>query len=383
MYRCGDPDLGDGAGNCNLTRLHAAEALVDWIATDPTDSGDPDALLIGDFNSYDKEDPIDAIKAAGYTDLMYDFQGEYAYTYVFDGQLGYLDYGLANAAILDQITGATAWHIDADEPDLIDYDMTYKKDAQDELYAPDAYRASDHDPVIIGLNVGVPILSIDKTVETAHDPAMPGEPLTYTIAVRNDGTADAVDVHIWDTLPEFVIGDDVNVTTTISFGMAYTITVPATLDLEVPLGSTIDNTAYYQSGDLSGDATASFDVWAGEPILSIEKTVDTAHIPAKPGDPITYTVVVRNDGTADAIDVHIWDTLPEFVIGEDVNITVTIQTGTSYTVTIPATLSIDVTRGITILNTAYYQSGELSDEASASFIVAVLNKVYLPLVRKP
>ena len=124
-------------------------------------------------------------------------------------------------------------------------------------------------------------------------------------------------------------------------------------------------------------------MWAGEPILSIEKTVDTAHIPAKPGDPITYTVVVRNDGTADAIDVHIWDTLPEFVIGEDVNITVTIQTGTSYTVTIPATLSIDVTRGITILNTAYYQSGELSDEASASFIVAVLNKVYLPLVRKP
>ena len=36
----GDPDLGDGAGNCNLTRKAAAEAMVDWLATDPTGSGD-------------------------------------------------------------------------------------------------------------------------------------------------------------------------------------------------------------------------------------------------------------------------------------------------------------------------------------------------------
>src|SRR5690606_34679005 len=32
----GDPDLGDGAGNCNITRTLAAEALVDWLAGDPT-----------------------------------------------------------------------------------------------------------------------------------------------------------------------------------------------------------------------------------------------------------------------------------------------------------------------------------------------------------
>ncbi len=36
----GDPDLGDGQGNCNLTRAMAAQALVDWLATDPTGSGD-------------------------------------------------------------------------------------------------------------------------------------------------------------------------------------------------------------------------------------------------------------------------------------------------------------------------------------------------------
>ena len=39
------------------------------------------------------------------------------------------------------------------KPDLIDYDMSYKQDAQDAIYAPDAYRSSDHDPVIIGLDM--------------------------------------------------------------------------------------------------------------------------------------------------------------------------------------------------------------------------------------
>ncbi|VAW56312.1 Extracellular deoxyribonuclease PA3909 (required for catabolism of external DNA), partial [hydrothermal vent metagenome] len=33
----GDPNTGDGQGNCNLTRRDAAKALVDWLAGDPTD----------------------------------------------------------------------------------------------------------------------------------------------------------------------------------------------------------------------------------------------------------------------------------------------------------------------------------------------------------
>lgn len=149
----GDPDTGDGAGNCNLTRLAAAEALVDWLATDPTSSGDEDFLIIGDLNSYDKEDPIDAILAAGYTDLLFQYIGEYAYSYVFDGQIGYLDHALANSGLLDEVTGTTVWHINADEADLIDYDTSFKGPNQDAIYAPDPYRSSDHDPVIVGLEL--------------------------------------------------------------------------------------------------------------------------------------------------------------------------------------------------------------------------------------
>jgi predicted extracellular nuclease len=148
----GDPDLGDGAGNCNLTRTAAAVALGNWLA-DPANGFDDDVLIIGDLNSYDKEDPIDALIAAGYSDLVFDFLGEYAYSYVFSGQWGYLDYAMANSALRSAVTGTTVWHINADEADLIDYDTSFKSDGQDALYAPDPYRASDHDPVIVGLQL--------------------------------------------------------------------------------------------------------------------------------------------------------------------------------------------------------------------------------------
>ena len=161
----GDPDTGDGQGNCNLTREAAAEALVDWLAGDPTGSGDRDVLIMGDLNSYDKEDPIDAVRAGAddiagsaddYTDLIFEHQGELAYSYLFDGQLGYLDHALGSPTVTAQVTGTTVWHINADEPDILDYDMTFKQDAQDALYEPNAYRSSDHDPVIVGLDLRAP-----------------------------------------------------------------------------------------------------------------------------------------------------------------------------------------------------------------------------------
>ena len=122
-------------------------------ATDPTGSGDGDVLIIGDLNAYDKEDTIDTLTTGGYTDLVKQYQGEDAYSYVFDGQLGYLDHALANPALTGEISNVTIWHINADEADLIDYDTSFKKDAQDAIYAPDAFRSSDHDPVIVGLEL--------------------------------------------------------------------------------------------------------------------------------------------------------------------------------------------------------------------------------------
>jgi uncharacterized protein len=151
----GDPDTGDGQGNCNLTRTNAAHALVDWLATDPTGSGDRDALLIGDYNSYAMEDPISAFRDAGFVDLTKALGGPGTYSYVFDAQSGTLDHALASPTLAAQVTGATEWHINADEPIGLDYNVNFKTDNQvDTFYAPDAYRSSDHDPVIVGLDLG-------------------------------------------------------------------------------------------------------------------------------------------------------------------------------------------------------------------------------------
>ncbi len=160
----GDPDALDGQGNCNLTRTAAAEALVDWLATDPTGSGDRDFLIVGDLNSYAMEDPIDAIRAGAddtlgsaddYTNLVAERLGEHAYSYVFDGQAGYLDHALSGASLTPQVKGVAEWHINADEPDVVDYDTSFKGPAQDALYEPNGFRSSDHDPILVGLDLKV------------------------------------------------------------------------------------------------------------------------------------------------------------------------------------------------------------------------------------
>src|SRR4029079_18423498 len=130
-------------------------------------AGDPDVLLLGDFNSYAKEDPITAINAGGYTDLAATLDPS-GYSYLFDGQLGHLDYGFASASLASQVTGVGNWHINADEVDLFDYnDAVFdapgeasfeEKPDGSALVPPRAvfqpgtpYRASDHEPVIVGL----------------------------------------------------------------------------------------------------------------------------------------------------------------------------------------------------------------------------------------
>lgn len=150
----GDPDTGDGQGNCNLTRVAAANDLTSWLATDPTASGDADYLIVGDLNSYAQEDPITAIKNAGYTNLIESYHGLSAYSYVFSGQSGYLDHALASASLAAQVTGALEWHINADEPIALDYNVEFKSAGQvTSLYSPEPYRASDHDPVLIGMTL--------------------------------------------------------------------------------------------------------------------------------------------------------------------------------------------------------------------------------------
>ncbi len=144
-------DQGDGQGCFNADRTETAEILAAFLAAHPTGVEDGDYLILGDLNAYGAEDPIRQLNNAGYTDLLKQFVGDEAYTYIFDGLSGRLGYALASSRLISQVTGVSLWPINADEPSVIDYNIEFK--SQD-LYAPDPYRASDHDPVIIGLALG-------------------------------------------------------------------------------------------------------------------------------------------------------------------------------------------------------------------------------------
>jgi predicted extracellular nuclease len=149
----GDVNLNDGQGNCAGTRASAATALVNWLATDPTNSEDPDFLILGDLNAYAMEDAVTNITNSGYTNLIDAFVGSTAYSYVYSSEAGYLDHALASSALTNKVTDVTEWHINADEPIALDYNTEYKSTTQQTAYyAPDAYRMSDHDPIIIGFD---------------------------------------------------------------------------------------------------------------------------------------------------------------------------------------------------------------------------------------
>jgi predicted extracellular nuclease len=149
-----DPDLGDGQGECSGTRLAAARELADWLAGDPTGAGDPDVLLLGDWNAYPREDPIRLLRTAGYADPLESGLGPGPYSYGFAGEWGRLDHVLASPSLAAQIASATVWPANADEPPVLGYEVGDKSPAQiASLYAPDPFRASDHDPVLVGLTL--------------------------------------------------------------------------------------------------------------------------------------------------------------------------------------------------------------------------------------
>jgi uncharacterized protein len=199
---CGPGDDDTVQGNCNGTRTRAAQALATWLASDPTNSGDPDVLIIGDLNAYAMEDPVTTLLAAGYTNV----DGVNAYSYLFDGQIGTLDHALASPGLNGQVTAAAVWHINADEVPLLDYNDTIRDPSEATfeqkpypLTASGPYRSSDHDPVLIGLNlraVDLVLLKDDGGISTRQN-----ERLTYTLTYRNAGNTQATGVTITETVP--------------------------------------------------------------------------------------------------------------------------------------------------------------------------------------
>ncbi|MFW1972779.1 ExeM/NucH family extracellular endonuclease [Acinetobacter bereziniae] len=160
-----EANQNDGQGCWNPTRVTAVQKLIQWMATNPTKAEKPNYLLVGDMNSYAKEDPILAFEKANYKVLLNDEkigQGKLAYSYVFgvasdatgNGGAGNLDHAIADANLYPMVKRTFAWHINADEPTALDYNEEFKTEEQiASFYSEDAFRSSDHDPVVVDLDL--------------------------------------------------------------------------------------------------------------------------------------------------------------------------------------------------------------------------------------
>lgn len=155
----GGTEPADGQGFFNSDRVAQAESILAFTEQIAEASGSDDMLLIGDFNAYSQEDPIDVFTSQGWSDLV-DDRANGQYTYTFDGELGSLDHVIASPSLVSSITGAGVWNINSPEWS----DRGYAFGAAE---AGTPYRSSDHDPIVVGVSSAIPPVSID--VVTIND----------------------------------------------------------------------------------------------------------------------------------------------------------------------------------------------------------------------
>ena len=152
----GNHHNGDGQACWNARRLAQARRLATWVAGLTSDGAPADVVLMGDFNAYAREDPIEHLTGLGYVDQIARFDPQ-GYSFVYDGAMGRLDHALTSASLSARVSGAADWHINADEASILEYGLRFRQPAcaacAPDRYAPDPYRSSDHDPVLLGLNL--------------------------------------------------------------------------------------------------------------------------------------------------------------------------------------------------------------------------------------
>jgi predicted extracellular nuclease len=206
---CGGASDDPYQGNCNGLRLLMAHNVQAWLAGNPT--GDPAGasrkyLLVGDYNAYFGEDPIQSfLGASGYTNLIALLIGSNAYSYNFGSQAGYLDHALVNAALLPLIKTVAELHVNADEPSSLEALGSDLKSAaaQTAYFGADEFAASDHDPFLVALNPLAGDLNDDGVVDLADRNIIvaaygkPASQVDRRIDYDGDGTITPADYRIW------------------------------------------------------------------------------------------------------------------------------------------------------------------------------------------
>ncbi|MCZ9299035.1 ExeM/NucH family extracellular endonuclease [Corynebacterium hesseae] len=174
----GDADTGDGQGNNPNVRNAHAQAVLDGLAKQPQWQKKA-TFVMGDLNTYSKEDAISVFRNAGYTIPVEELNAQEDWqnvaSYQFSGRLGSLDHILANEHVDAQ--AAQTWNINSDEPIAMEYSRR-NYTGGDVFEADNPYRSSDHDPVKVGFNLAAVKRSADelKDCETPEESDPSEEP---------------------------------------------------------------------------------------------------------------------------------------------------------------------------------------------------------------
>jgi predicted extracellular nuclease len=344
-----DTDQGDGQSCFNATRILQAQRLLTFLDQVETTVGDDDFVLLGDFNAYAKEDPLDVLKSGGFTSLSETFlPAAEQYSYVFFGQSGELDHGFVSNGFLADVNDATTWHINSDEPIDLDYNddvLTSGEGPADfnqpYLYQPNAFRSSDHDPLLIGLDL---------------------QPTSVTFFPGNIPVTEA------------------NTTVTVTVALTQALDVPVTLDYSTSDGTATEGEDYVAaSGTLTvaaGVTSTTFtvdilddtDVEGSETVI-LEVTPDS--VPLLGGGTVTGTITIA-EGALTTVDFS----APNYNVTE-ANTTATITVTLSQALSVPAVLDYFTANGTATAGSDYITAtGTITVPAgstSGTFTVQVLD----------
>ena len=247
----GNVDINDGQGCWNATRVQQATRLMTYfvphiVAT----AGDPDVIIVGDMNAYGAEDPIAYYTANGMVNQLERFirPRTIPYSYSFDGMAGYLDHALTTTALSSQVVDATEWHNNADEPTAIDYNIG---DTTTDYYANNAFRASDHDPVVVSLNLAGSTTDVTASVKIVRSGLILNRgngKMTGTVTFTNtSGAALAGPLHL--RLDSLTAGITLDNASGAQNGVPY-ITLPGGL----AVGASVTVTTTFSNPDKAGIA---------------------------------------------------------------------------------------------------------------------------------
>ncbi|MCS0388906.1 ExeM/NucH family extracellular endonuclease [Vibrio diabolicus] len=223
-----DSEPADLQGNCNNFRVSAAKVVGEALK-----DIDGDVLVMGDLNAYGKEDPLLTLtdyskekygrdiytaayttigggelqvektkieKGYGLHNLNTLLHGTDTFSYTYSGELGNLDHALASSSLAQKVVAIEDWHINSLESNLFEYSSKYTGDMPK---YKDAFSASDHDPVIIAIDLPDDDIDLSKTGENlAIDVRLPptavaGDIVTVNLTASTQAAATSSDAKVY------------------------------------------------------------------------------------------------------------------------------------------------------------------------------------------